>query len=93
MACWAGNPEAGELVYGEDGCKAVTEEIGLFVLETCEDVVCAKLVVSIRVVERGSFFRAVVGEGVSTNMMEGPAASSEATAVLGVGLEVNFGRD
>ena len=41
----------------------------------------------------GSFLRVVVGEGVSTNMMEGPAASSDATAVLGVGFEVNFGRD
>ena len=41
----------------------------------------------------GSFLRVVDGEGASTNMMEGPGASSGATAVRGVGLEVNFGND
>lgn len=38
----------------------------------------------------GSFFF-VAGEGVSTNMIEGPGASCAATAVRGVGLEVNLG--
>lgn len=42
---------------------------------------------------RGSFFRVAEGEGVSTNMIDGPAVSSGATAVRGVGLEVNFGND
>ena len=41
----------------------------------------------------GSAFRAADGEGVPTNMIEGPVVSSGATAVRGVGLDVNFGRD
>lgn len=41
----------------------------------------------------GSDFRAADGEGVSTNMMDGPASSSVATAVRGVGRDVNLGRD
>jgi hypothetical protein len=40
----------------------------------------------------GSFFFRV-GEGVSTNMIEGPAASSRATAVRGVRFDVNFGNE
>lgn len=41
----------------------------------------------------GSFFFIVVGEGVSTNMIEGPGASSRATAVRGTGFDVNFGNE
>ena len=41
----------------------------------------------------GSFFRDASGEGVSTNMIDGPETSSETTAVRGVGLEVNLGKD
>ena len=40
-----------------------------------------------------STWRVSVEEGVSTNMMEGPAVSSSATVVRGVGFEVNFGSD
>jgi hypothetical protein len=40
----------------------------------------------------GSFFFSV-GEGVSANMIEGPAASSRATTVRGVRFEVNFGKE
>lgn len=39
----------------------------------------------------GSVFFAVTGDGVLTNMMEGPDVSLEATAVRGTGFEVNFG--
>lgn len=41
----------------------------------------------------GSCFSVVDGCGVSTNIIEGPAASSVEIAVRGVGLEVNFGSD
>jgi hypothetical protein len=41
----------------------------------------------------GSGLRAVDGEGESTNMIDGPDASSGATAARGVGSEVNLGSD
>jgi hypothetical protein len=40
-----------------------------------------------------SGFRVRDGEGVSTNMMDGPVTSSDATAVRGVVFEVNLDRD
>lgn len=45
-------------------------------------------------VSSGFWAAAVLGLGVSTNMMDGPAVdSSVETAARGVGFEVNFGRD
>ena len=41
----------------------------------------------------GSCPLAVVGLGVSTNVIDGPVVSSEDIAVRGVGFDVNFGND
>lgn len=67
-------------------CRGYPEAWGAALTTGVEDEDAAALA-------SGSGFRAVSGGGVSTNMMDGPAVSSGATAVRGVGLEVNFGRD
>lgn len=90
IACCEGKPEAGKSLG-----SAVAEDLGLFaVVDVCELGPAAErrddpgVVVAI-----GSFFFATAGEGVSTNMMEGPDTSSDATAVRGVGLDVNLGKE
>lgn len=79
MACWAGKPVAGF----EEGIVAGGWGL-LFVIGFGDGEA---------VVNGSGFLAAVARDGVSTNMMEGPDTSSDATAVRGVGLEVNFGRD
>jgi hypothetical protein len=89
IACCAGKPEAGELVYVARG---VADDIGLSGADVAGcDAVAASCTGPMDASAMGSFF--VAGEGVSTNMMEGPGASTVATAVRGVGLDVNFGNE
>lgn len=74
--------------------SAVVEEMGLLAAETWEeDAAVVASWIGDEALAMGSFFLVVVGEGVSTNMMEGPAPSSVATAERGTGLEVNLGRE
>jgi hypothetical protein len=72
----------------------VPGDMGLLGAETWDDagwlVVAASCSELIAASANGSFFFRV-GEGVSTNMIEGPEASSCAIAVRGVRFEVNFG--
>lgn len=90
MDCWAGKPEAGEVVAGlarelwfVAGERAVVDVWGA---GESEDASGGRVAVA-------SGFTCWVAAGVSTNIIDGPGASSLATAVRGTGLDVNFGRD
>jgi hypothetical protein len=83
-------------MWGVAEGSAVADDTGLLVVETWDEagwlVVAASCSGFMAASAIGSFFFKF-GEGVSTNMIEGPAASSRATAVRGVRFEVNFGNE
>ena len=90
MACWEGKPDAGEAVadsvaMGRSFVGVSAFAFGVSVAEASLDTRSS--------CSRGFRFSVVDGCGVSTNIIDGPAASSVETAVRGVGLEVNFGSD
>lgn len=87
-------PEAGEVVARDCGVEGEGDGDGAG--ECCsEDVKWLGEGVGLSggswAVASGSWCRVAVG--VSTNIIEGPGASSLATAVRGTGLEENLGRD
>lgn len=103
MDCWAGKPDAGE---AEPGKPEAGDAVVWVVWRVAgkgeragecwtEDVKCVADGVGLSggkaAVAKGSWW--CTDAGVSTNMMDGPGASSWATAVRGTGLEENFGRD
>jgi hypothetical protein len=84
-----GKPDAGELVWVSSG---VADDMGLVGIEFECEVVAANCADFIDASASGSL-ALFGGGGVSTNMIEGPGVSSEATAVRGVGFEVKFGSE
>jgi hypothetical protein len=101
----AGKPDAGELVARRPDAGELVVCVACRVAgagegagECCEEEVkCAGegpagLSGGSAAVAKGSCVWRIAA-GVSTNMMEGPEASSVATAVRGTGLEENLGRD
>lgn len=86
MACWTGKPDAGELVCGGVMSNAGLEVAGLLlaVAASCAGLMGASAI--------GSFVL-FAGDGVSTNIIDGPGASLVATSVRGCGRDVNLGAE
>lgn len=91
-ACWAGKPDAGEAVPVSVGPRFDDDAAAEWGLDVAGVLSAASWVGSPEVM-MGSCLSAVLGLGVSTNVIDGPVVSSEEIAVRGVGFDVNFGRD